>query len=44
LEDPDLFANGRVRVKALATDNGLTGGVDAQAHLAFPMRKYQKAV
>jgi hypothetical protein len=28
---------------ALATDNGLTGWVDAQEHLAFPMRKYQKA-
>jgi hypothetical protein len=28
---------------ALATDNGLLGWVDAQEHLAFPLRKYQKA-
>jgi hypothetical protein len=28
---------------ALAYDNGLTGWVDAEEHLAFPMRKYQKA-
>lgn len=28
---------------ALATDNGLTGWVDAQEKPAFPMRKYQKA-
>ena len=28
---------------ALATDNGLLGWVDSQEHLAFPMRKYQKA-
>ena len=28
---------------ALAVDNGLTGWVDAEEHLAFPMRKYQKA-
>jgi hypothetical protein len=28
---------------ALATDNGLTGWVDTQEHLAFPMRKYQQA-
>jgi hypothetical protein len=28
---------------ALAVDNGLTGWVDAQERLAFPMRKYQKA-
>jgi hypothetical protein len=28
---------------ALAVDNGLAGWVDAQEHLAFPMRKYQKA-
>jgi hypothetical protein len=28
---------------ALAIDNGLTGWVDAQEHLAFPVRKYQKA-
>jgi hypothetical protein len=28
---------------ALAIDNGLTGWVDVQEHLAFPMRKYQKA-
>jgi hypothetical protein len=28
---------------ALATDNGLLGWIDAQKHLAFPLRKYQKA-
>jgi hypothetical protein len=28
---------------ALAIDNGLTGWVDAEEHLAFPLRKYQKA-
>ena len=28
---------------ALATDNGLTGWVDAQEHPVFPMRKYQQA-
>jgi WG containing repeat len=28
---------------ALAADNGLLGWIDAQEHLAFPLRKYQEA-
>ena len=46
----EIPQNKRIRVigpssdgLALATDNDLLGWIDAQEHLAFPLRKYQEA-